>query len=221
MNRRRALRFGVASRIWGVLLEALCIGVAGAAFALVANSLSPRGLPLTRRPSWAAAQPRPGNGRVTAPSAGGVAAGVSTDRAGMGLAARLEARGLTLVTSNQVQELFRDPRRDAELVVFVDARDAQQYEAAHIPGAYLLDPYRPEHGLASVLAVCATAEQIVLYCLGGDCEDSELAAALLVNSGVPASKVMVYGGGLAEWAANGLPVEIQERRSGQMRTVVP
>ena len=112
-----------------------------------------------------------------------------------GLGARLETRGLTLATSNQVERLFLDPRRDAELVVFVDARDAPQYEAGHIPGAYLLDPYRPEHGLASALAVCATAEQMVVYCPGGDCEDSELAAGLLLDSGIPGSKILVYGGG--------------------------
>lgn len=128
---------------------------------------------------------------------------------------------MTLVRSNQVERLFHDPRRESELVIFVDARDALQYEAGHIPGAYLLDPYRPERSLASVVAVCAMAEQIVVYCPGGDCEDSEMAAGLLLDSGVPASQILVYGGGLAEWMTNGLPVEIGERGSGRMKGAGP
>ncbi len=124
---------------------------------------------------------------------------------------------MTLVHSNQVEQLFRDPRRESELVIFVDARDASQYEAGHIPGAYLLDPYRPERTLASVVAVCATAEQIVVYCPGGDCEDSELVAGLLVFSGVPESQILIYAGGFEEWIKNGLPVEIGDRGSGRMK----
>ncbi len=200
-------RCGAARRVPGVLLEALCVGLAGVGFALLANGISSRGLPLARH------LPREASGRTPAttamaPRAGGHKAdGSLEDATAEGVVARLEARGLRLVNSNQVQQLFVDPRRGAELVVFVDARDAPQYEKGHIPAAHLLDPYRPERGLASVLAVCATAEQVVVYCAGIDCEDSELAAGLLLDSGVPSSKVLVYVGGFAEWTANGLPVE--------------
>ena len=221
MSRGGPWRFGVAPRAQGVLLEALCVGGIGVAFALLANTLSPRGLSLTRdhRPVEAkqapqAASPASLSGSESAgsPSLGGAEAE---------LAARLGARGLTLVRSNQVEQLFRDPRHDAELVVFVDARDEPQYEAGHIPGAYLLDPYRPERELPSVLAVCATAEQIVVYCQGADCEDSELAAVTLRDAGVPGSRLLVYAGGLAEWTTNSLPVEIGARRSGRLRSAGP
>jgi len=221
MSRRAPWRFDVARRAQGVLLEALWAGAAGMAFALLANAVSPRGLPLARHPSVAAAKQASQTAATASQLEGGRAASPSAGGAAAGLAARLEARGLTLVHSNQVEQLFRDPRRDAELIVFVDARDAPQYEAGHIPGAYLLDPYRPEHGLASVLAVGTTAEQLVVYCSGGDCEDSELAAGLLLDSGVPGAKLLVYGGGLTEWTTNGLPVEVGARQSGQMRNTKP
>ena len=221
MCRRGPWRVDVARRAQGVLLEALFVIVVGTGFALLANAVSPRGLPLIRHPSLAPAKRTLETGGTPSPLESGRAASPSLGGVATGLAARLESRGLTLVNSNQVEQLFRDPRRDAELVVFVDARDAPQYEDGHIPAAYLLDPYRPEHGLASVLAVGATAEQVVVYCRGGDCEDSELAAGLLLASGIPGSRVLVYGGGFDEWTTNGLPVEVGARHSGRMRSVSP
>jgi rhodanese-related sulfurtransferase len=58
----------------------------------------------------------------------------------------------------------------------------------------------------------------VVYCNGGNCEDSELTAALLADANiVPREKLWVYGGGITEWATNGWPVELGERKSGRMR----
>ena len=64
------------------------------------------------------------------------------------------------------------------------------------------------------MPVCRKAEQIVVYCNGGDCDDSETAALLLRDMGIPNQKLFVYGGGIAEWKANGLPVETGARNSG-------
>ncbi len=214
-------RFGIAWRTQEVLLEALCVLGVGVGFALLANALSPRGLSLTRDPFRMEAKRAPATrGIPSSPEdrSGGVRAGGGAEP---NLAVRLAAEGLTLVHSNEVERLFHDPRRDQELVVFVDARDESKFEAGHIPGAYLLDPYRPERELPSVLAVCATAEQVVVYCQGSECEDSELAAVTLRDAGVPGSRLLVYGGGLSEWMTNGLPVEVGARGNGQVRRVGP
>jgi rhodanese-related sulfurtransferase len=72
-----------------------------------------------------------------------------------------------------------------------------------------------------VLPVCQTADQIVVYCNGGGCEDSEFAAVILGNAGIPMTRLSVYGGGLWEWATNGLPIEIGERNSGNLRKPSP
>jgi hypothetical protein len=37
--------------------------------------------------------------------------------------------------------------------------------------------------------------------------------------GIPKEKVFVYGGGITEWSANGLPIEVGARNSGQFTNV--
>ena len=89
-------------------------------------------------------------------------------------------------------------------MIFIDARDEEHYRAGHIPGAYLFDRFRPENYLTNVVTVCLTAQQIVFYCNGGDCDDSEHAAIMLRDSmGLPKEKVFVYGGGFNEWSPTG------------------
>ena len=118
--------------------------------------------------------------------------------------------------SNEVTALFRDPRHDQGLVAFIDARDDAHYQAGHIPGAWQFDHYRAEAYLPAVLPVCMNAQQVVVYCNGGTCEDSEFAAVLLRDAGVPRTSLFVYVGGITEWKSNGLPVETGARRSGQL-----
>jgi len=98
-----------------VLVEALLVALAGAVLAFAANALSPKGLRLTNNYFGTNAPP------TSAPGS---------------LAALLQAKGLQLATSNQVQELFHDPRYEQNLILFIDARDSDHYQAGHIPGAY-------------------------------------------------------------------------------------
>lgn len=195
-----------------ILWEGLLVAVLGAVFAFAANAVSPRGLKLAR-------DYFPGAATNLAPRLGPLTTG-SPSPAEL-LARRLKAKGLFLVGSNQVVELFRDPRYAQELFVFIDARDDRHYQEGHIPGAYQFDHYRADKYLAAVLPACQAAEQVVVYCTGGDCEDSEFAAIILRQAGIPAEKVFVYGGGMNEWAANGLPVEIGGRKSGNLRPAKP
>ena len=67
-----------------------------------------------------------------------------------------------------------------------------------------------------MLPVCQAAEQIVVYCNGGDCDDSETAAILLRDVGIANRKLFIYGGGITEWTTNRLPVEIGARNSGNL-----
>jgi len=127
-----------------------------------------------------------------------------------------QQRGLQLLARNEVVTLFRDPRYQQGLVVFVDARNDQHYQEGHIPGARQFDHYRAENYFATVLPACLPAQQVVVYCTGGNCEDSEFAAAILRDAGVPAANLFVYAGGITEWTTNGLPVETGARGSGQL-----
>ena len=95
------------------------------------------------------------------------------------LKARLEKNGLHLLRTRQVEKLFHDPRLQWNGILFIDARDEDHYRQGHIPGAFEFYPYYPEKYLANVLPLCQLAEQIVVYCAGGECEDSESAALFL------------------------------------------
>lgn len=128
--------------------------------------------------------------------------------------ARLREAGLRVVDDAEVVRLFQDPRRTQELIVFVDARDERHFREGHIPGAHPFDRYRPEEYLPNLLPVCQTAEEIVVYCTGGDCEDSEFAALALRDAGVPVERLAVYVGGIAAWQTLGQPVETGDRGSG-------
>ncbi len=195
---------------WKRLLgETLTVAVAGLAFALAANLISPRGLELGRNYFPGASRPLPQPGGTT---------NAPNPTVPAQLAARIQAQGLQVITGPEVHQLFQDPRYAQELVVFVDARNQALYRQGHIPGAYPFDHYRPLEELPNVLPACLNAEQVVVYCTGGDCEDSEFGAIALRDAGVPADRLFVFAGGIAEWTAEGGPVETGERQSGMMRS---
>ena len=202
-----------------VFLEALLIGLAGLLIALAANAISPRGLRLNRNYFP--------NLRVTGTNSGATTANISsqgTPASGTNLPpdptiVRLQQRGLKLATSTEAFELFQDPRYEQGLIVFVDARDDDHYTAGHIPRAWQLNHYRPEGYLPIVLPACLAAFKVVVYCNGGQCDDSEFAAVMLREAGVPADSLFVYVGGITDWTAQGHSVESGARGSGQFVTL--
>lgn len=181
-----------------VASEAILLAIAGTLFALAANALSPRGLKITR--DYFPAAP------ITRTN---IATGADP------LLARMQQLGLNLAASNEVARLFRDPGYEQGLIVFVDARNDHAYQSGHVPGAWQLDRYRPENYLPTVLPLCMNAQKVVIYCSGGQCDDSEFAAVMLRDAGVPADNILVYGGGISEWT-NGMPFEVGVRGSGHI-----
>jgi rhodanese-related sulfurtransferase len=182
-----------------LLVEALLVILAGAAFALAANRISPRGLALGRDYFPPASIP------TAVPAANTLAV----------------ARGLQVIDGPRIGQLFRDPGYQSGAIVFVDAREDQHYRERHIPGAYAFDRYHPEQHLLSVVPACMAAQQIVVYCSGGTCEDSVFAALMLRDAGIPAEKLFVYVGGITEWMAAKLPVETGPRGSGNLQEHAP
>ncbi|MEY2408623.1 MAG: hypothetical protein QOF48_1293 [Verrucomicrobiota bacterium] len=197
--------------------EAALLGLAGFIFAMLANGVSPRGLSLTRdyfpapkaAPSAVASPGNSTNAAAPGPIASGVPGAANAIQ-------RLQQRGLQSISSNDVTTLFQDPRFQQGLIVFLDARDESHYQAGHIPGAWQFDHYRADAFLPTVLPLCMTAQQVVIYCTGGSCEDSEYAAVTLRDAGVPPSLLFVYIGGITEWKLQGHPIETGARRNGQL-----
>jgi rhodanese-related sulfurtransferase len=193
-------RGGGGGKIRSLLVEALLVAAVGVAFAFLANYFSPRGLKLARHYS---SDETPG---AAHPLSGGES-----------IAEQLRSKGLHLADRAQAEQLFRDPRRRQNAILFIDARDEEAYQQGHIPGACEFFPYYPEKYIAAVRPLCDVADQIVVYCTGGQCEDSQAAALYLRDSaGVPGEKLFVYVGGITEWEAAGLPLERGERDSGDI-----
>ncbi len=195
-----------------ILLESSLVAVTGMVLAFAANSVSPRGLTLSRNYFPAPRQGASSGGEVA--NSNTQAGQTNALSAQETVASQLRQEGLGLADSNRAKTFFSDSRYAQGLIIFIDARDDEHYQRGHIPGAYQLDYYHPGSYLATVLPVCQTAEQIVVYCNGGDCEDSKHTAIFLRDAGVPASKLFVYAGGISEWMTNGLPVEIGSRKDG-------
>src|SRR5262249_34381459 len=121
-----------------------------------------------------------------------------------------------------VETLFKDPGYQVESIIFIDARNDEHYQQAHIPRAYQFDHFHPENYLPTIMPACQRAQQIIVYCTGGECEDSEHAAISLRDSGVASNeKIFVYPGGIKDWEAKGRPVEAGARGSGQITNGKP
>jgi rhodanese-related sulfurtransferase len=205
-------------RIKEILVEAFLVLLAGGVLALVANALSPRGLSLTKNYFPGSAPGSVSTPIPALPTAG--SASTNETPAAVLLVERIKAEGLQVINQDQVVGLFTN-NVSPGLIVFVDARDEEHYQQGHVPGAYELDPYHLEKYLGDVLPVCQTAGQIVVYCYGGDCEDSRFTAITLRNAGIPGEKLFIYTGGISEWTNNRLPVEIGERNSGNLHRPTP
>jgi rhodanese-related sulfurtransferase len=203
----------VKSKIRTIVVEAAIVAVVGAGVALAANVLSPRGLTLSRDYFPKGTNTVPVTPKPVQPTASPVTTNEPSEAEL--LSERLREKGLQEAKRSQAETLFHDPRTQDGRIIFVDARDEDHYQEGHIPGAYELDPYHPEKELGTVLPICQAAEKVVVYCTGGDCEDSDTAAILLRDGGVPAQKLFVYGGGFTEWEDSHLPVETGARNSGK------
>jgi rhodanese-related sulfurtransferase len=186
-----------------ILLEAALVAAVGVALAFAANEISPDGLKLTRNYFPAG---------IAAPTPAARAANANSAAPPPFVVAELKQQGLQLIDLKQALQFFHDPRFQKNLVVFIDARDEKHYLEGHIPGAYEFDPYHPERKFDAILPLCQKAEQIIVYCNGGDCDDSVSAAVFLKNVGIPAGKIFVCGGGITEWEAKHLPVETGARK---------
>ena len=110
------------------------------------------------------------------------------------------------VTFEEVVAIFNDPNTAMGLNVFIDARDDDAYAHGHIPGAVQADHYNLEEYIDNVLDYVEAAEKVIIYCIGGDCEDSIFLCGDLLDFDVPYDKIYLYPGGWKEWVAGNMPI---------------
>jgi rhodanese-related sulfurtransferase len=111
------------------------------------------------------------------------------------------------VTVDEAHEVLDDPKTAQGLNIFVDARDEEHFVEGHIPGAIQCFPYESQRCLDRVKAAAAGAEKVIVYCGGGDCEDSIFMSRELQEAGVPYEAMYLFEGGWKEWSAKGLHTE--------------
>ena len=107
----------------------------------------------------------------------------------------------------ELSKVFNDPATRQGLNIFVDARKEDLYAEAHIPGAMHCDPYQVGEHIDDVLHRANGVERVIVYCSGGDCEDSIFLCRELINAGIAEDIVYLYPGGIKEWTANDMPVD--------------
>jgi rhodanese-related sulfurtransferase len=96
--------------------------------------------------------------------------------------------------------LLYEPEGD---VVFLDVRRRAQYARGHVPGAYCL-PRNDPAALEALLPVIRKAFAVVIYCHGGDCEDSIFTAEdLIYRHGIEPVTIWIYEPGWEEWLRAG------------------
>lgn len=121
-----------------------------------------------------------------------------------------------LIEHADAMSAFQSMEYEDGRCIFIDARNDEAYTEKHIPGAYQLDHYFLDRYITELIPICQEAEQIVVYCNGGKCEDSKLATLDLIERGIAADKLFVYVGGVVAWAEDGLPFETGERLSDEI-----
>lgn len=90
-------------------------------------------------------------------------------------------------------------------VLFLDARRTKEYAAGHVAGARSFPVWESETVKERVEAFVAegrdTSLPVVLYCSGGDCEDSHMLAQTLFGAGF--ENLLVYRDGFPDWVRRG------------------
>ena len=99
-------------------------------------------------------------------------------------------------------------RLHAAGVLFLDARRTSDYEEGHAAGARAVSVWESDvdEKVMALIAERDGARPLVLYCSGGDCEDSHLLAQKLWGAGF--NNNLVYRDGFPDWV----------RRGGAVRT---
>lgn len=94
-------------------------------------------------------------------------------------------------------------------VPFLDARRSADFSEGHIAGAWSTPVWEADLDDRLIAFKAArrpgSEDPIAIYCSGGECRDSHLLAAKLLNEGY--FHLLIYRDGFPAWVAQGRPVE--------------
>ena len=176
-------------------LEWLFVCGAGFSLSIIMNYHSRNGLDISRDYFAASVGNRPSSSPPSRQGEDTVEPGAFETELAQALE-RLKQTGLQPISAGELVALVGSPDWESGRVMLVDARNEILFHESHIPGAYLFDHYQMERHVDEVLPMCQIADQVIVYCSGGHCEDSELAANDLLQFGVSPSKVFIFAAGM-------------------------
>ncbi len=108
--------------------------------------------------------------------------------------------GLPTVSLERAKEAFANGE-----ALFVDARDPDFYELAHIPGAMNLPVRDFDLVFPKLRERLFEAGRLITYCDGANCDMSVELTEKLLFQGL--NHVEIFTGGMQQWEATGQPVE--------------
>jgi rhodanese-related sulfurtransferase len=101
------------------------------------------------------------------------------------------------------RESLREKLERGDDFVLVDALSPMSFAASHLPGAINLTPGWVDERARRRIPDLDT--EIVVYCLGADCDSSIKVANRLIELGY--RNIRHYTAGMNDWAEAGLPLE--------------
>ena len=102
-----------------------------------------------------------------------------------------------IMGTDELKELMNDDKP----YVLVDARDDEDYDRMHIPGAVSM----PVDDVDKLSDNLDKDKEVVVYCSGIMCDASSDAADILLKKGF--KKVSEYKGGIQDWVSGGNQTE--------------
>lgn len=115
--------------------------------------------------------------------------------------------GYLELTTQQVVDVFNHDDTKMGLNLFLDARKLDIFEEGHIPGAIQADHYDFSLYIEKIQNFVSAAEKVIVYCNGGDCEDSIFMCRDLEDANIAHEKIYLFKGGWEAWTSLGMPVE--------------
>jgi len=132
---------------------------------------------------------------------------VETDAQETAPKSALPAHNFNTISLEEVIRVFESPDTANGLNVFIDARTENAFKEGHIPGAIQCFPFAIEECIDEVLQYATAAFKIVVYCTGGDCEDSIFMCRELLEAGLASDNIYLFEGGWHEWSESDQPIQ--------------
>jgi len=112
----------------------------------------------------------------------------------------VQFQGVKTLDLAQAYQIWQEQK-----ALFVDAREAKEYQELHVQGAVNVPPETWEGLAASELMKMDRMRELVVYCSQESCDDALKLAKKLRAAGF--SRVMAFTGGFRAWDEAGYPAD--------------